>query len=464
MKRIGILFLVMAVFLSGITACQVATPTAAPAATQEPAKATLPPEEKVTVTVWDFGGSEFQWMDDIVIPAYKEKHPNITISHIGVVEDELGLKLETAIAAGEAPDLVIFPPPRVIAAGHALELDNFMTRDGLKREDFCPIFNSDNLFAGASFYKGKVYGLPIDTNIWAMIYNKKLFKDAGLPELTSKDYIDFGTWLEYARAINKPSEKLEDRVWGSVMFTPQFNAMGNYMSNPYVLGEDGRTAKGNIDSEDWIHVWEALTTAYKEDLTTETAGAMLADVEEDMFTQGKVGMTYAALGDAMAARDAGIDVGLTGQPVATKDWKVNVGGWNTTYYMMASTKHPEEAWQFLKYLSLEAPLIVPIGADALSDTGVGLPGLPCYQPLLKEKKIADMIANDPLVADFLELQSHYKKPPFSPDIWAATDPFYNGFTRMTEGGEDVATVVHESADEVQDILDGLWKDFDALGK
>jgi len=75
-----------------------------------------------------------------------------------------------------------------------------------------------------------------------------------------------------------------------------------------------------------------------------------------------------------------------------------------------------------------------------------------------------MIGANPLVADFLELQSHYKKPPFSPDIWAATDPFNNAFVRMTEGGEDVTTVMHETAGEAQDILDGLWKEFDALGK
>ena len=461
MKRIMILFVVLAVLMTGLLACQPATPTSV---SEEPGQEIAPAQEKVTVTVWDFGGSEFQWMDDIVIPVFQEKNPNITISHIGVVEDELGLKLETAIAAGEAPDLVIFPPPRVIAAGHALPLDDFMARDGLKRQDYCPIFNSDNLFAGASIYQNKVYGLPIDTNIWAMIYNKELFREAGLPELTSADYIDFDTWFEYARAINKPAETLAERVWGSAMFTPQWNAMGNYMSDPFVLGADGRTAIGNIDSDDWIHAYEVMTAAYKEDITTETAGAMLADIEEDMFVQGKLGMTYAAFGDAMAARDAGIDVGLTGQPVVTKGWSVNVGGWNTTYYMMATSKQPEEAWLFLKFLSIEVPLIVPIGADALSGTGGGLPGLPCYQPLLKDEKIAAMINSDPFAADFLELQSHYKKPPFSPDIWATTDPFYNGFVRMTEGGEDVTMVVHESAVEAQDILDGLWKDFDSLGK
>ncbi len=470
MRRILFLFVIVAVLLSGLTACQTA---ATPGAEGEQPSTTAegeqpdqpaPAQGQVTITLWDFGGDEFAYMDSIVIPEFQKKFPNITVSHIGVPEDELGLKLETAIAAGDVPDLVIFPPPRVIAAGHVMALDDLMARDGLSRQDYCPIFNSNNLFAGGGIYNDKVYGLPVDTNIWAMIYNKKLFREAGLPELKATDYIDFDTWLSYARAINKPADKLEDRVWGSAMFTPSFNSMNNYMSDPYVLGEDGRSCSGSADTDDWIHTWEVLVTAYKEDLTTETAGAMLADIQEDMFLQGKVGMTYAALGDAFAARSAGIEVGLTGQQVVTKGWPGNVGGWNGTYNIMAATKHPEEAWQFLKFLSTEAPLIVPIGSDALTTGTGGMPGLPCYQPLLKNEKIANMISNDPLIADYIELQKHYQAPPFSPDIWAAVSPFDDAYTQMTEGGEDVATAVHRAAGDCQAVLDDLWADFDALGK
>ncbi len=337
-----------------------------------------------------------------------------------------------------------------------------MARDGLSREDYCPIFNSNNLFSGGALYNDKAYSLPIDTNVWAMIYNKKLFSEAGLPELTATDIIDFDEWLTYARAINKPAENLEDRVWGSAMFTPSFNSMNNFMSDPYVLGADGRSCSESSETEDWIHAWDTLVTAYKEDLTTETAGAMLTDVQSDMFLQGQVGMTYAALGDAFAARAAGLDVGLTGQPVVTKDWPGNAGGWNGAYGVMASTEHMEESWQFLKFLSTEVPLLVPLGSDALTTDIGGIPGLPCYQPLLKDEKIANMIANDPLIAEYVELQKHYQAPPFSPDIWTSVSPFDDAYIQMTEGGEDVATAVHRAAAECQDVLDDLWADFDAM--
>ena len=87
--------------------------------------------EEVTLVIWDFGGNEFAFMDNIAIPEFEEKFPNIKVEHVGVLEDEMGLKLETAIAAGEVPDLAIFVPNRVKAAGHVLALDDFMARDGI---------------------------------------------------------------------------------------------------------------------------------------------------------------------------------------------------------------------------------------------------------------------------------------------------------------------------------------------
>ena len=304
----------------------------------------------------------------------------------------------------------------------------------------------------------------MDSNIWAMAYNKDLFAEAGLPELGPDDVINFDTWLEYARAMNKTAESLEERVWGSNMFWPIFNSMNNYMSDPFVLGDDGRSCDGNANNADWIHTWEVLNTAYEEDITTETAGVMLQDIEDDMFLQGKMGMTYATLGDAIYARDQGLNVGLTGQPVVTDGWEGNVGGWNNSYNIMAATEHPNEAWEFLKYLSTEASLSIPVGSDALSTEGGGIPGLPCYLPLLEEGRIAEMIANEPLVADSVALSARIVPPPSTPDIWTSVEPFWNVFELVESEGMDVASAVEQSTEECQDITDELWDTFDSIGQ
>ncbi len=105
-----------AMLLSACTPATATTAAATPGSGDETASPTKPSEqsgsdqEKITITVWDLGGDEFSWMDNIAIPAFQEKFPNVTIEHIGIPEEELGLKLETAIAAGDVPDVAIVHP------------------------------------------------------------------------------------------------------------------------------------------------------------------------------------------------------------------------------------------------------------------------------------------------------------------------------------------------------------------
>ena len=420
-------------------------------------------DEVVTISIWDFGGDEFSYIDDIVIPAFEEKFPNIKVEHVGVLEDELGLKIETSVAAGEVPDLAIFVPTRVIAAGHVLALDEYMERDGIAREDYCSLFQSSNITSYGAF-DDQVTALPVEANIWAMIYNKDLFAEAGLPELGVEDYFGMETWLEYARAINVPSEDLEERVWGSNMFIPVFNSQNNYMSSPFALGDDGRSCEGNANTEDWMNAWGNMVTAYQEDLTPESAGVWFEELESDMFLEGKIGMTYATLGDAVVARESGVNVGLIGQPVVTEGWSGNVGGWLNNYSIMAASEHPDEAWEFLKFLSTEAPLIVPLGSDMIVSDQAGMIGLPCYLPLHEQGRIAEMIAEDPLVADSVALMSHIVPPPFTPDTWTSLDEFWNVFGMVDEEGMTLEEAVNEATVACQDATDELWDVFDSLGQ
>ena len=183
-------------------------------------------------------------------------------------ESDYSTKVDTAITAGEVPDLALMSyMSKLWKAGHVIPLDTYMEKDGIKPDDFFPIYKNWGML------DGKSYGLPVNTYIWAMIYNKDLFAAAGLPELGSDSLITFDQWLDYTRKVNKPSDNIEDRVFGSVIFTPNWNAMNNYMSNPYVLGPDGRNCKDNATTDDWIKAWTDLATAYNEDLTIDLLGA-----------------------------------------------------------------------------------------------------------------------------------------------------------------------------------------------
>ncbi len=231
--------------------------------------------------------------------------------------------------------------------------------------------------------------------------------------------------------------------------------MNNYMSDPFVLGAEGRTCVGSADTEEWIHTWQVMTTAFQEELTVDASAAMIGESAfEDLFQQGKLGMIYGTAGTAQAMTEAGLNVGLTGQPVVSPEWQGNTGGWTTEYSIMTGSAHPEEAWMFLKFLATDV-------ADSLSEgtAGEGGGGATCYLPLA-----ADWAGEDPLRQDTIKLLGRLQPPPANPDIWTSVNPFNEAWRRMTEDGVDVTQAVNDAAQECQEILDDQWTEWAALGQ
>lgn len=264
-------------------------------------------------------------------------------------------------------------------------------------------------------------------------------------------------WLEYARAINKPSNSLEDRVFGSTSMMPMWNSMNNYMSNPYFMGADGRNLVDNVTTSDWINTFEILVTAYNEKLTLDTAGDLIGTSSTiELFAQGKLGMMDASLADAKYLRDAGVNVALVGQPVVTPGWEGNAGAFMDPFGIMSGSDHPEEAWLFLKFLTYEVGLM-KANSDA-EEWGSNSPSI-----IEQAKEWADG-TDDPLVDANVTLIERVVAPPFNPDVWAVTGSFYEYWRLMTEENLDVKTALQAMAEEGQEKLDQLWSDFDLLGQ
>ena len=75
-----------------------------------------------------------------------------------------------------------------------------------------------------------------------------------------------------------------------------------------------------------------------------------------------------------------------------------------------------------------------------------------------------MIANDPLVANSVELMKRVVPPPATPDIWASVEPFWSVFELIEFEGMDVASAVEQSTADCQDVTDELWDTFNSIGE
>lgn len=155
-----------------------------------------------TVTFWhaySADSPEVATLDDVVIPAFEKKFPDVDVKSVPVPYDDLHQKLITAVAGDQLPDLVRAD------IGWVPELANLGVLVPLSEEmpDFQEL--ADNTFPGSlatNKWKDAYYGLPLDTNTRVMLYNSEVFATAGVEVPSSvEDLLEAAPALKEAGAF-----------------------------------------------------------------------------------------------------------------------------------------------------------------------------------------------------------------------------------------------------------------------
>jgi multiple sugar transport system substrate-binding protein len=138
--------------------------------------------DPVTITFWGSygnGGNSTQQdaLNKTLIPAFEKSNPGITVKYTDIAYDSLLQKLTTSAAGGELPDLVradLGWVPQFAQNGVLVPLSTSMADfKSLAAKDY-PGNVSTNL------YKGKYYGLPLDTNSRVLITSQAALDKAGV--------------------------------------------------------------------------------------------------------------------------------------------------------------------------------------------------------------------------------------------------------------------------------------------
>jgi len=133
-----------------------------------------------SITFWhaySADSQEVKTLDTVIIPAFKAKHPGVDVKQVAVPYDQLHQKLLTAAAGSDLPDVVrsdIAWVPELSKLGILDQLDASMP-------DFQQL--ADKVFPGTlatNKYKGKYYGLPLDTNTRVQMYSEAALTKAGV--------------------------------------------------------------------------------------------------------------------------------------------------------------------------------------------------------------------------------------------------------------------------------------------
>jgi multiple sugar transport system substrate-binding protein len=167
----------------------------------------------VTITMWH--GQEDQGKEtlDKIVADFQSQNRRIKVeaSSGGVLADSMLQKITTALSAGSYPDIAyIFGSDiaNVARSPKVANLQPYVTKPEVNWNDFYPAARD------AVTVDGKVRGFPALVDNLCVAYNKKVFKDAGVPEPTG-DW----TWdqfTETARKLTNPGKGVFGTGWPAV--------------------------------------------------------------------------------------------------------------------------------------------------------------------------------------------------------------------------------------------------------
>ncbi|MDY4609234.1 MAG: ABC transporter substrate-binding protein [Sphaerochaetaceae bacterium] len=172
-KKIGFILLV-AILSMGMVFAQGA---------KEPAKASGP----IEITFWSlFTGGDGEFFDAMVAE-FNASQSDIVMKNDTVKFDNYYTKLTTALAAGNAPDVIVVHQGNMlpyVQNGSLLALNDYVDKATLADFQEAPL--------EGCISNGDIYSLPLDVHPIVMYYNKDLMAQAGISKVpeTAQEFID----------------------------------------------------------------------------------------------------------------------------------------------------------------------------------------------------------------------------------------------------------------------------------
>jgi multiple sugar transport system substrate-binding protein len=338
MKRTRFSFLVLVtlvVFSLLLSACQGAAATQA-STSNEPVKL-------VVLTHW--GEESLATPMKALLDEYTKANPNVTIEYQAVTFDQLLTKISTSRAAGTAPDIIhiynLWMPDFVKGGALAMPPEDVVN-------DIKASYSPGSIQAVT--VKDQVWGYPTEINTWQLVYNKKMFADAGLsePPKTLDELKDYACKLTKKKA-DGTLEHTGLAVltgWDSGVVHPFLSLLwsdgGQYLSPDL--------SKAEFNSPQSKEVLQTYSDMIKEGCVDPGLGGGFND-----FVTGKSAMVIMANFFRSDLKNSFVDgydnVGVAPIPVGSSGDKSVALQYNWLWTVDKTSKNAEEAWKLVKWLN-----------------------------------------------------------------------------------------------------------------
>jgi multiple sugar transport system substrate-binding protein len=400
-------------------------------------QATTPGDSsQITLNIWGFEG-ETEFFPEL-IKQFEADNPGIKVQLTEIPEGDYVTKIDTALLAGEGPDIAFVYVPRWLKAGKFLALDSAI-------EEFKVPFNDFNQGAITRdcVFEGKVYCFGTYTGAILMLYNKDIFDAAGVAYPSPNVPWSMQEYFNATLAVTTQSDTIEGRIWGgdAVPYTW-------YMDWRTHISDDGRTIDGYVNDDATIAAYQLIADMRTAGSAMSNADAALMQMEsQDLFSQGKFATVIVDNILAIpAAEAAGINWGAALVPTERKGDPAWTTTWTDGFGVLSTSRNQEAAIKFAVYMGTK-------GNELRLELG--------YMPLNME--LAEQwIENSEGRRQAYDAIAHASENLFVPGYWEATELVWDVWTRLLEEGVSARDALNEAAPMMQETLDLTWETFDSV--
>ena len=347
----------------------------------------------------DFG------MAKSLVQAFEKDHSQIKVKLEPVTVGQYQQKIMTRVAGGDVPDVMWicdYYVPTFAAKKAILNLEPLIKND--------PEFDLNNFYScmlPLFRYQGDLYGLPFEIGGVVFFYNKDLFEQERIdyPDETW----DWQNFLEAAKRLTKDIDGdgkidqfgyLGGRTWFPVWSTWVRANGGDFLNKAQTecILNSPEAIEALQFAADLIHKYHVAPTS-----TLLASGHFQRSSQENPFINGKFAMmldpTAAYINFQKVIKNFKWGVA----PLPKKKRRVTSLG-AAGYAICQGTKHPQEAWEFLKYIVGEEGQMLEVGKGYT---------IPCLKSII-DSPLGSKIIRPEDRAAFLSLLKDGCYPPLIP--------------------------------------------------
>ena len=361
--------------------------------------------EAVTLkwAIWDQETTAY-WSD--LKEAYEASHPNVTIEMVDLGSTDYMTVLATELSGtGTDFDLVTIKDvpgyATLVQKGSILALDDYIAADGIDLTQFAGTTDQVTV-------DGSLYELPFRNDFWVLFYNKDLFDAAGVDYPTND--MTFEEYDALARAVT-------DTTFGSQVYGAHYHTWRSAVQLFGVLDGEHTILDGEYSFfkpyYEMVLNQEADGVCRKyTDLKTEGLhySAAFSGGDVAMMNQGSWFISTLITNLASGEYDADLcgNWGIVKYPHAEGVEPGSTLGTITGISITTASDNPDEAWEFVKWVSGEE------GAAVMASSG--------NFPAIMTDEIRDAISSmegfptDEASKEALNVSNLYLEVPYAPNV------------------------------------------------